>query len=151
MSGDYTDVTEYLAQPTELLTVLLLLSRLYGLQDIFDEALADIDHVTINAFVADDYQAFGLASIEDGENNAYMIGHGVWSVDDLLRHWPTHAFLPPISPAVGGTAILAALLFPDRVPWFVFPGERLQADVSTGDTTSNTDQKTNHNILQSLD
>lgn len=151
MSGDYTDVTEHLAQPTELLTVLLLLSRLYGLQDIFNDALADIDHVTINAFVADDYQAFGSASIEDGENNAYMIGHGIWSVEDLLRHWPAHAFVPPISPVVGGTAIFAALLFPDRVPWFVFPSERLEVDLSPGDSTSNPDQKKNHNILQSLD
>lgn len=128
LSDDYTDVGEDLAQPTELLTVLLLLSRLYGLQDVFDEALIDLDHVTINAFVADDYQAFGLASIEDGENDAYTIGHGVWTVDDLLRHWPDHAFQPPASAAVGCTAILAALLFPDRVPWFVFPGERLRVE-----------------------
>lgn len=51
LSGDYGDVGEDLAQPTELLTVLLLLSRLYGLTDVFDEALSDLDHVTINAFV----------------------------------------------------------------------------------------------------
>ncbi len=133
MSDDYDDVGEDLAQPTELLTVLLLLSRLYGLQEVFDEALSDLDHVSINAFVADDYQAFGLASIEDGENDGYMIGHGVWTVDDLLRHWPAHAFALPAAPVVGCAAMLAALLFPDRVPWFVFPGERLQIKASSGD------------------
>lgn len=128
MSGDYGGITEEIAQPTELLTVLILLSRLYGLQDTFDEALSELDHVTINAFIADDYQAFGQTSIEDGENDAYMIGHGVWSVDDLLRYWPTHAFLPPSAPVVGCAALLASLLFPDRVPWFVFPGDRLRPE-----------------------
>lgn len=130
MSGDYDDVGEDLAQPTELLTVLLLLSRLYGLQEIFDEALPDLDHVTINAFVADDYNAFGQAMVEDGENDAYMIGHGVWTVDDLIRHWPQHAFTPPAAPVVACTAVLAALLFPDRIPWFVFPGDQLHFDES---------------------
>lgn len=125
MSDDYSEVRDDLAQPTELLTVLLLLAPLYGLEEVFDADLSTFDHVTINAFVADDYQAFGLSRIDDGENDAFMIGHGVWTVQDLLRHWPEHAFAAPTSPAVGCAAILASLLFPDRVPWFVFPEERL--------------------------
>lgn len=93
----------------------------FGRPVVFDEAMSELDHVTINAFVADDHTLFALETIDDGENNPFTIGHYIWRIDDLLQHFPPHAFVQPTDPSsVAGGAILASLIFPDRVPWFVF-------------------------------
>jgi len=121
LTGKFEAVQGQLAQPNALGVGLLLAAPLFELGDVFDEALSSLDHVSLNAFIADDYAAFAQQTIDDGENNGFMIGHDFWTVADLLRHFPRHAFEPPLDVAIATSAILAALLFPDRVPWFVFP------------------------------
>lgn len=120
LTDSFAEVQGQVAQPNELGTVYLLAAPLFDLTDVFDEAMSELDHVTINAFVADDHTLFALETIDDGENNPFTIGHYIWRIDDLLQHFPPHAFVQPTDPSVAGGAILASLIFPDRVPWFVF-------------------------------
>jgi len=120
LTDSFAEVQGQVAQPNELGTVYLLAAPLFDLTDVFDEAMSELDHVTINAFVADDHSLFALETIDNGENNPFTIGHYIWRIDDLLQHFPSHAFVQPTDPSVAGGAILASLIFPDRVPWFVF-------------------------------
>jgi len=110
---------ETVAQPTELLIVLLRASRLFGLSEELDTALADLDHLALNAYLPDDYREFGAEMISGGRNAVFQIGHDVWSVEDIEAAWPE--FPAPRNEGVLMTSILSSLLFPDRTPWFLLP------------------------------
>ncbi len=97
------------------------MAPLFGLDDIFDDAMADLDHLSLNVFVAADYSDFAADLIADGSNSGFTVGDGVWRVSDLIRHWPAQASIEPAQPSVQVGALYAALLFPDRTPWFVVP------------------------------
>jgi len=110
---------ELLAQPSELILVLLRLARLFDLEDEFDGSLEALDHVQINAFLAADYREFGDALIEHGTNTVSVIGHDFWRIAELEAVWPQRE--PPTDPETAMTALMASLLFPDRSPWFLLP------------------------------
>jgi hypothetical protein len=117
----FEDVSEHVANPSEAIAVILRLAPLFGLADVFDDAMAELDHVNINAFVASDYAQFADDTIVDGDNHTFTIGHGIWTIDDLISRWPEAAAEAPESLAMRAGAMLSALLFPNRVPWFVVP------------------------------
>ena len=108
-----------IAQPTELVAVLLRTSRLFDLSDDFDASLSLLDHLQVNAYLPADYRLFGTEHIPSGFNAMFQIGHDIWSVADLERAWPE--FERPANPAIKMTSLLASLLFPDRTPWFLLP------------------------------
>jgi hypothetical protein len=108
-----------LARPSELITALLKLATRYDLDGVFDESLAELDHLPINAFFCSDYTAFAKPYMSEGHNHSMLIGHDIWKVRDLEEAWPAGANLPPSSPAVQCAAIISSLLFPNRVPWFL--------------------------------
>lgn len=108
---------EIAAQPTELVLALLRLSSLFDLTEEFDASLSDLDHLPLNAYLADDYRQFGQDHIMGGTNAVFVIGHDSWTIAGLEAAWPS---LPaPDQPAVAMTALLASLLLPDRSPWFL--------------------------------
>jgi hypothetical protein len=117
----FKDMIEYVANPSETIAVILRLSSLFNLSEVFDEAMIELDHLNINAFVASDYSQFADIMIVDGDNHTFTIGHGVWTIEDLMASWPEAAAEAPVSCAIKAGAILSALLFPNRIPWFLVP------------------------------
>jgi hypothetical protein len=118
------------AQPTELVVILLRASRLFGLTDEFDTALEHLDHLALNAYLPDEYTDFGAKQISGGVNAVFQLGHDIWSVADLEVAWPNFP-----SPGRGGMAmasLLSSLLFPDRTPWFLLPVPSLIEAVPAG-------------------
>lgn len=117
-TGVYDRVQSSLARPTELLTVLLRAAALYQLDDEFDPWLIQFDGVDLSAFLPTDYGGFADDTIQDGVNAGYRIGHDVFSVAELEAAWQ------PAPEPIGEertAAMLAALLLPDRTPWFLLP------------------------------
>jgi hypothetical protein len=114
---------DMVAQPTELLLVLLRASRLFGLVDEVDTALERLDHLALNAYLSDNFRDFGAEQIAGGVNAVFHIGQDIWSVEDIETVWPTHP--SPESPSAAMAALLASLLFPDRTPWFLMPLQSL--------------------------
>ncbi|WP_334655833.1 hypothetical protein [Sphingomonas panaciterrae] len=112
---------DLVAQPTELVAVLLRAAPLFDLADEFDESLIHLDHLSINAYLPDNYLEFGARRIEAGINATFQIGHTVWTVEDIENAWPE--FPQPSSLAEGLAAMLSSLIFNDRVPWFLFPSK----------------------------
>lgn len=49
------------------------------------------------------------------------LGTSAWTCDELTAAWPYDLAKPPVNNAIVCGAILASLIFPDRVPWFIFP------------------------------
>ncbi|WP_336618909.1 hypothetical protein [Mesorhizobium sp. WSM4962] len=123
--NDFRDIQ---ANPTSLLPAVLLVMDRSGLTDVADGAMKGFDHININIFVPDDFITFGAGLIEDGTNFSLNIGHTVFSVSDLVAEWSkiekqlsADAILA--SPAVRISSILASLLRPDRVAWFLVAGQ----------------------------
>jgi hypothetical protein len=110
---------EMVAQPTELVIALLRLSRLFDLSGEFDSSLSELDHLPLNAYLADDYRQFGQDYIMGGTNAVFVIGHDFWTIAELEAAWPDSP--APARPEVAMTALLASLLLPDRSPWFLLP------------------------------
>lgn len=102
------------------MTCLLMLSDSFGLSDTFDVAMENLDHLELNAYIADDYYSFGRRYISGGNNASFTVGHDIWTVADLITNWPAKSVATPPSIAVRNNALLASMLFPDRVPWFLF-------------------------------
>lgn len=110
---------DMVAQPTELVLVLLRSSRLFDLAGEFDTSLESLDHLALNAYLPEDFRDFGAEQIRGGINAVFHIGHDIWSVEDIETAWPNHP--TPGSPGITLAALLASFLFPDRTPWFLIP------------------------------
>lgn len=123
--------SKHLAQPTELVSVLLRASHLFDLSDQFNPWLSSLDHLQINAFLPADYRSFGDQQITSGKNAMFQIGQDIWSVADLERAWPP--FDRPLDPAVKMTSLLACLIFPDRTPWFLLADHALAIEPESND------------------
>lgn len=115
---------DLVAQPTELVAVLLRAAPLFDLADEFDNSLIQLDHLTINAYLPEAYLGFGAECIEAGINATFQIGHTVWTIEEIERAWPQ--FAQPGSLSLGLAAMLCALIFNDRVPWFLFPQKQVE-------------------------
>jgi hypothetical protein len=115
-----------LANPTELLSVLFLLGHLLGLSEQWDKSLVAFDGLTVNAYVPDSYLHFGEPFVTGGNNFTSRLGHGVWTVSEYVAFYEK-TVVPAIQTAARGLTPevslvcgVAAYIFPDRVPYFMF-------------------------------
>jgi hypothetical protein len=114
-----------LANPTELLSVLLLLGHRFGCSNRWDKALVAMDSITMNSYVPDTYRQFGEPLIGGGNNFTYRLGHDVWSVDEYLtmfqRNVAPHirTAASDLTPEMSLVCGFAACIFSDRVPYLV--------------------------------
>jgi caspase domain-containing protein len=118
-------VEELISNPTEFLSALMMLSKTLGLEDVFNEFIEQLDHLSGNIFVPDSYTTFADELIEDGVNHSITIGHGVWCINDFLDTWEDvrNQICRDSSiklPTIQISAICAALIQPNRNPWFIF-------------------------------
>jgi hypothetical protein len=125
LDTNFRDAFDLLARQCELLSVLLLMGHRFGLQDALDPDLNLLDHVSLNVFLPRDHREFGKSTIRNGINHTYEIGRGIWTLEEFSSAWDSDC-VPQINadPYVKLTsvkigALYAALLFPDRSPWFV--------------------------------
>lgn len=110
---------QLVAQPTELMTALLRATRLVELSDELDTVLEELDHLTLNAYLPDDYRQFAENLIEGGTNAVYQVGHDFWRIAELEQSWPPFPY--PESAGAALASLMACLIFPDRSPWFLMP------------------------------
>lgn len=115
---------EFIAQPSELIAVCMRLAALAGLSDLFDFMAVDLDHIVANVFVPDNWRDFGDEAIEHGVNHSFQIGHGIWTTKDFEAIWPEEKIAPPENALIGSACILASLIFPNRVPWFILKSKQ---------------------------
>ncbi|MAQ65823.1 MAG: hypothetical protein CMN69_03915 [Sphingomonadaceae bacterium] len=118
-SGRFDEVRAELAIPSELMTAILRGAAALGIEDAYDPYLEELDGVELNAFLPADYDRFADDIVPNGVNAGYGIGRDVFTVDELETAW---AEAPqPLNHAARIGALLAALVLPDRTPWFLLP------------------------------
>lgn len=116
-ANDFSQVDDLVERPNESLTVLMKAAVLLGLGEVFDESLWKIDGVSFAAYLNADYSEYGADRMTGGQNLVWTVGHDVFRVADLFQTWPEPS-PHPRSDLMAGMAVLASLLYSDRVPWF---------------------------------
>lgn len=124
IDGHHDDTRNFFANPSSLLVAVLLIMNQKGLSDIADGGMRGFDHTNINVFVPDDFSTFAARVIEEGTNFSFKIGYTVFSVHDLMVEWSKikaglDADAVLTSSPVRISCVLAPLLRPDRVAWFL--------------------------------
>lgn len=112
----------WLANPGQLMAVLLLLASDYNLDEQVDDHLGALDHVRLNLYFPNDFVTFADRAMEGGVNRTYEIGIDIWRCADFralfANHWTR--YLSSANHAEGAverfSITCAALAFPDRVP-----------------------------------
>ncbi|MGO8369074.1 caspase domain-containing protein [Rhizobium ruizarguesonis] len=136
--GRYEDCRKLIANPTGLLPAILLVLKQIGLSEQAEGAMRGFDHTNINFFVPDNFGDFGARVIEDGTNVTLNIGHSIFTIDDVSKEWEAIADglrsnIALASTSVRGASLLASLLRPDRIPWFLIAGQQAAEATSIND------------------
>lgn len=119
------DAATFVAKPTELVFVLLYHFLARGHLEVVKYDFEDLDHTIVSTFVPDCYKPFSAEIIEDGTNIQFHVGFDVFTAAEFEEFVKNH-MLPAVTHAVSGleendleTALLASLIYPDRIPWFL--------------------------------
>lgn len=114
-SKDFSKVVSAVKRPNETLTVFLRMAMTLGLAEVIDEHLWLLDGVSFTAYVKPEHACFADEVMEGGENFVWGIGYDIFCTNELQEAWP--AITRPTTKLVTDLSLLAALLYPDRVPW----------------------------------
>jgi hypothetical protein len=118
-SSQLQNEPDLVARPSLTTTVLLKAAALFGLEEVFDHDLWQLDGVTFGAYFSSYFKQFADDIMRDGENAVWCIGHDVFRIRDLEASWPEGGAQEPSAPGLAAGVAMASLLYPDRVPWFV--------------------------------
>lgn len=120
------DVELTFAQPSQLLSVFMLGYPLLNMHFELDTCLKTLDHKHFNFFLPKSYTEFSADRIEEGVNNTFTIGDGIWRVNEMISKWndlrtelECHDELD--NDAIKYGATVASLLAPNRCAWFHVP------------------------------
>jgi hypothetical protein len=110
------------ANPTQLLSVLLIFGSQLKMDDDWDPDLSELDHEAGYLFVPVEYADFGATDIALGSNFIFQIGRDVFTIADFSAL--VRAKIGPVvqtatkdlSPLASSLALVASCLQPDRVP-----------------------------------
>ncbi|HGK7304065.1 TPA: hypothetical protein ACJ509_001947 [Stenotrophomonas maltophilia] len=104
------------ANPCEALAVVLMLGHAADLDDVFDPYLWQLDGAAGVLFVTDAWDEFSVERISQGKNSTFEIGRDIFRIADLSAVYVSNS---PSDPVQRLAVVATALLFPDRVPWFL--------------------------------
>lgn len=118
-TNDFSASPGLYAKPSEFALVVLRGAAMFDIEDQVDRALHHLDRVSTTAFLPAHFDQFANELIRDGSNVNFRIGFDAYTVDEIERSWPSAAVVKPATRACFFRCILASLLFPNRVPWFL--------------------------------
>lgn len=120
---NYEEQVELIAQPTELLLVMLCYANVFGLSEAFDVEMKTLDHVKLNAFAPADWASFSDEVIATGSNLTLEIGESVFSVAEVDNQILRFGFGTPRWSALKYACIFSSFVVPDRTPWFLLQSQ----------------------------
>lgn len=116
------------ANPCEALAVVLRLGHAANLDEVFDPYLWQLDGAAGVLFVTDAWAEFSVERILQGNNSTFEIGRDVFRIAHLSA---IDVSTSPSDPVQRLAVVATALLFPDRVPWFLIEEALLRNQLTT--------------------
>lgn len=133
-SDDKFDQERFSAKPSELVFVLLYHFLASSRLDIVRYDFREMDHLIVSSFIPDSYADFSDEVVYDGSNIQFHIGFDVFTAQDFSELFAMH-LRPAIEHAAEiadsdelNVALLASLIYPNRVPWFLAIPEEKQSE-----------------------
>jgi hypothetical protein len=111
--------------PSDLTSVILSFAALGSLDEFVDFTLIEIDHTTINYFVPDKFDRFGLADGLQGANYTLTLGRDFWRCIDLRRTLrgdilpKYHSSASAMTWEENFCSLAVALALRNRLPWHI--------------------------------
>lgn len=114
--GNFKNSYDLVERPIETLSVLLRAAKIFGVEDVLDEDLWQLDGLNFACYKPASYFNYSLMIMEGGTNDGWQIGFDVFRTDDFIQSWSTS--LQTEDKLVYQLSIISSLLLEDRVPWF---------------------------------
>ena len=126
LSDEDANFEKYCDRPSEALFALLAHYWASKELDIIRYDLFEIDGRVVGTFVPESYQGFSSEIISKGSNLYFRFGFEVFTTTELATFFEQH-LKPRVDHACqeinqhhSCVALIASLVFPDRVPWHIF-------------------------------
>jgi hypothetical protein len=122
-TGEYETNRGIIARPSELASVLFYINARWGLDDVVDPYLRDLDHLDMNFFICDDDRAWACERVPIGRNVTLRLGndfaYDLFNLADFRRLFSTRVICEAFGSCDVHRALLACATFSlgDRVPW----------------------------------
>jgi hypothetical protein len=125
------EIPQLTKKPNELAGVLLLAGAIMGLDDVWDEQLIKLDHLTVNFFVPATTVGYANERIPDGDNVTLRVGDEFHTLADLRRvlHLPHLSTLNPLASELAMQLDAISISFTDRFHWPLFIKLVAQGDI----------------------
>lgn len=134
---DKIDGSQFTARPTELLFVLLYHYSACGMMEVIRYDFEELDHTIVSTFIPAKYGHFSDRMIYDGSNIHFNIGFDLFTAREFEDFLALH-LVPAVESAAAGLdqkaialALLASLIYPDRVPWLLRRSDQKSPDKSS--------------------
>lgn len=122
---------KFIAKPSEVLMTLLAHFVAYGFSEVIRYDFKNLDGAHVSTFVPESYEYFGAERIRSGENVGFHIGFDLFTITEfeafINNHVIDKASKSPPDQKMMKDATVSALIYPDRVPWFLYSGQRSPA------------------------
>lgn len=119
------DYRKFSAKPSELAFVLFNHFVSSEREDIIKYDLSELDKTSLSTFIPNSYSNFAEEVIESGTNVGLTVGFDVFTISDF-KQFVSHHILPETTDALKGVsqqdreiALLASLIYPNRIAWFL--------------------------------
>lgn len=122
---DQVDGSQFTTKPSELLFILLHHFTARKQMDVIRYDFEELDHTVVGTFVPERYDQFADERIAGGSNIQFHIGFDIFTAGEF-EDFVTSYLYPAVDRAAVGAdkrsvslALLASLIYPDRVPWLI--------------------------------
>ena len=123
LSDEDADYEKYCDRPSESLFALLAHYWISEELDIIRYDLSEVDGTVVGTFIPKNYQEFSGEIVSKGNNVYFRFGFEVFTIAELAAFFEQH-LKPRVDHACRDTsqhqncvALVASLVFPDRIPW----------------------------------
>jgi hypothetical protein len=126
-SNEFSAIIDILAQPSELISVLLDAASKSNMDEELDPYMQKIDHTWLNMFLTNDALKFSEARILSGINITMQIGsdvgEGIFTINDFRQNFENKCKAEIVSlqknnkPETLIAMVFSSLIMPNRVPW----------------------------------
>lgn len=116
---------EFVAKPSLLLAALMLVGMKTNKDQTWDVELSRLDHNSFSYFLPTDIRSMALEYIPEGTNNTFVIGEGLWTLEDFRVKFNSECLSAIVRPngtdelTIEALSILSSLMYPDRLALFL--------------------------------
>lgn len=116
---------KFTSNPSELISVFLLLKNTLVKKELWDKELINLDYKNLTVVIPQNYEDFNIPHNFKGVAEIYTIGKHIWTIEDYKNIFENE-LVSKINAAINlknstfeSILIISSLIFPNRIPWLL--------------------------------